>query len=235
VKAPKEKGGELRAPFIEPETPNLIDRSAFWRVPGDPVEVLAWIKEHPPHGSRLKIESSSSDRGVTTSWSLGFEWPSVEGIADERTLLVTAVSTAANETTLRVDAQSVWIVPRPSSERIPVASRLLELSVGRAGAPHRELATAHADVVKRIVASINDLPVVQPGVTSCPAEFSHPVVVHLAFRAAPGGRMLAEAEQKMPAGTCSPMRLEIRGKQKPSLAESWRVVRKLRVLLERAR
>jgi hypothetical protein len=163
AKAPRGKGGELKAPFIEPETPSLIDRSAFWRLPGDPADALAWIKEHPPHDSRLTIESSSSDWGVTTSWSLGFEWPPIEGIADERALLVTAVSSPANETTLRVDAQSVWIGPRPSSERIPAASRFLELSVGRAGAPHRELATANTKVVKPIVASINDLPVAQPG------------------------------------------------------------------------
>lgn len=234
-KAPRGSGGELNAPFIEPQTPNLIDRSAFWRVAESPAEVLAWIKRHPPGGSKLKLESSSSDRGVATSWSIGFEWPPIEGIADQRTLLVTAVATTTGETTLRADAQSVWIVPRPLSERIPVAARFLELSVGRAGAPGRELSIANAGRVERIATSIDELPIVQPGVSSCPAEFSHPAIVRLAFRAGPGGAVLAEAKQKAPAGTCNPMRLEVRGKQEPPLADSWRVMRSLQGLLERAR
>ena len=234
-KAPWGTGRELRGPFIEPQTPNLIDRSALWSVPGDPTEVLAWIKEHPPRGSKLKVESSSASQGVTTSSSIGFEWPMIKGTANERALLVTAVTTAASETTLRVDAQSVWIVPRSSSERIPIASQFLELNVGRAGAQGREISIANAGVVRQIAASINELPVVQPGVTSCPTGFLHPVIVRLRFRAAPGGSVLAEAEQQMPAGTCEPMRREIRGKSDPPLADSWRVMRRLQGLLERAR
>lgn len=232
-KAPPGSGGELRGPFIEPETRNLIDRSAFWRVTGSPTEVLAWVKGHPPGGSKLKVESSSSNRGITTSWSAGFEWPPIEGVARERTLLLTAVATGAGETTLRADAQSVWILPRPSSERIPTAAHLLELSVGRAGAPSRELSIGNAGLVGRIVASINELPIAQPGVTSCPAGISQPVIVRLAFRA-PGGPVLAEAEQEIPPGACNPMRLEVRGKPEPPLADGWRVMRRLRGLLERA-
>jgi hypothetical protein len=234
-KARRGSGGELRAPFIRPETPNLIDRSAFLRVAGSPSEVLAWVKGHPPGSSKLKVESSSSNRGVTTSWSVGFEWPPIEGVARERTLLLTAVATTAGETTLRADAQSVWILPRPSSERIPVAAHLLELSVGRAGAPGRELSIGNVGVVKRIAASINELPIVQPGVTSCPAEFSHPIAVRLAFRATPGSPILAEAEQEVPAGTCNSMRLHVRGRQEPPLADGRRVTRRLRGLLERTR
>jgi hypothetical protein len=225
----------LKAPFIAPGTPNLIDDSAFWSVPGDPTEVLAWLKVHPPRSSKLKIESSSSDRGVTTSWSLGFEFPSIVDVVNQRTLLVTAVATAANETTLRVDAQSVWIEPRPSWERIPVASQLVELSVGRAGAPRRELSIVDAEAVRRIAATINDLPVVQPGVASCPAGLPRPALVRLVFRAARGASALAEVEQQLPAGTCDPMRLDVHGERGLPLAESWRVMRQLRPLLERAR
>jgi len=225
----------LKAPFIAPETPNLIDDSAFWSVPGHPTEVLAWLKVHPPRSSKLKIESSSSDRGVTTSWSLGFQFPSIVDVADQRTLLVTAVATAANETTLRVDAQSVWIEPRHSWERIPVASQFVELSVGRAGAPRRELSIVDAEAVRRIAAAINDLPVVQPGVTSCPAGSPRPALVRLVFRAARGAPALAEVEQQMPAGTCDPLRLDVHGERGLPLTESWRVTRQLRPLLERAR
>ena len=234
-KAPRGGDGELRGPFIEPQTPNLLDRSALWSVPGKPREALALIRAHPPRGSSLKIESSSRDRGVTTSWSIGFEWPPIEGIAGERVLLVTAVATATGETALRLDAQSVWIVPRPASEQVPAASRFLELSVGRPGSQARELSIVDAHTVRRIAASINELPIVQPGVTSCPAEFLHPVIVRLTFRAARGARALAEAEQKMPAGTCSPMRLSIRGTREPPLSDGWRVMRRLRPLLRKAR
>ncbi|HSS41650.1 MAG TPA: hypothetical protein VLK37_03770 [Solirubrobacterales bacterium] len=220
---------------MEPATPNLIDRSALWSVPGDPSEVLTWIREHPPGGSILKVESSLLDRGVTTSWSIGFEWPLLKGIASERVLLMTAVATATHETTLRVDAQAVWILPRPSSERVPAAARFLELSVGRSGSPRRELSLANARAVRRIALSINKLPLAQPGETSCPAEFLHPVVVRLAFRAARGAPVLAEAKQEVPAGTCDPMRLSIRGKHEPPLSDGQRVMRRLRGLLKKAR
>jgi hypothetical protein len=233
-KAPRGKGSELLAPFIEPETPNLIDRPAFWVGPGDPNEVLAWIGRHPPRGSTLKVESSSGDHLVTTSWSIGFEWPPIDGLVSERALLVTAVATATHETTLRVDAQGVWIVPRPLSERVPAAPGLLEVSVGRAGSPGRRLSIDNARLVRRIVASINRLPIAQPGVTSCPLESLHPVIVSLVFRAARRAPALAEAKQEMPVGTCDPMQLSIGGQHEPPLTDSRRVMRQLRALIRKA-
>ncbi len=170
--APGGSGDALQSPSFEPATPNLIDLHAWWTVPGNPLETLAWIKKHPPSGSKLKIESSFEDHGVTTSWDIGFEWPPIKGIAGERMLLVTATTGAENETALRVDAQAVWIVPRPSLEHVPAASRFLDLSMGRPGEPQRTLSAADPSFVKKIVAVINDLPVAQPGAFSCPEEES---------------------------------------------------------------
>jgi len=233
--APSGSGDAPQSPAFEPATPNLIDLHAWWTVPGSPLEALAWIKKHPPSGSRLKFESSFEDHGVTTSWDIGFEWPPIKGVADERALLVTATAGAGNETALRVDAQAVWIVPRSSSERIPAASRFLDLSVGRLGESQRRLSVADPSFVKRIVASINDLPVFQPGEFSCPLYPSRPVTVRLVFRVAPGGPALAEAEQQLPAGVCHAMRLKIRGDHEPPLEEGWRVMKRLRGLFRKAR
>jgi hypothetical protein len=231
---PKGSGDSLRSPAFEPATPNLIDLHTWWTVPGDPSEVLAWVKEHRPNGSILKIESSSEDHGVTTSWDIGFEWAPISGIADERMLIVTATTGAENETALRVDAQAVWIVPRPSSEQVSAASRILDLSVGRPGKPQRRISVADAGFVKKIVQVINDLPVAQPGAISCPAQESRPVSGRLVFRAASGGPALAEAEQQLPAGACHAMGLEIRGHPEPPLGEGSRVMKRLRGLIRRA-
>lgn len=231
---PGGSGGRLQSPAFEPDTPNLIDLHAWWIVPGDPQAVLAWIKEHPPSGSELKIESSSGYRGVTTSWDIGFEWPPIKSISNERALLVTVTAGAGNETALRADSQAVWIVPRLLSERVPATVRFLDLSVGRAGEPQRSLAVANTKLVRDIAASINGLPVAQPGASSCSAMPSRPVTVRLVFRAVPDGPALAEAEQQEPAGGCNAMGLKIRGKPEPALEESWRVLQRLRGLLRRA-
>lgn len=233
--APSGSGDVLQAPAFEPATPNLIDLHAWWTIPGDPQEVLAWIREHPPSGSKLKFESSFEDHGVTTSWDIGFEWPPIDEVADERALLVTATAGPGSGTALRADAQAAWIVPRPSSERVPAASRFLDLSVGRPGEPQRRLSVANPGFVKRIAALVNDLPVAQPGALSCPAQSSRPVTVRLVFRVALGGSALAEAEQQLPAGACHAMRLKIRRDHEPLLEEGWRVMKRLRGLLQKAR
>jgi hypothetical protein len=235
--APSGSGDALQSPFSEPATPNLIDLHAWWTVPGSPLEALSWIKKHPPSGSTLKFEGSSENHGVTTSWDIGFVWPPIKGIAEGRMLLVTATTGAENETALRVDAQAVWVVPRPSSERVPAGSQFLDLTVGRPGKPQRRLSVTDPSFVKKIVAAINDLPIVQPGFFSCPAgPITPPVAVRLVFRIASGGPALAEAEQQLPGGSpCQPMRLTIRGDREPSLEEGWRVMKRLRGLLRRAR
>lgn len=233
--APSGSGDALQLPLFEPATPNLIDLHAWWTVPGSPLEALAWIKKHPPSGSKLKIESSSEDHGVTTSWDIGFEWPPIKEVANERALLVTATAGPGNETALRVDAQAVWVEPRPSSERVPASSRFLDFSVGRPGKSQRRLSVANPGFVKRIAVLINNLPVAQPGAISCPAEPSRPVTVRLVFRIAPDGPALAEAEHQLPAGTCHAMRLKIRGDHEPPLGEGWRAMKRLRGLFRKAR
>ena len=68
--------------------------------------------------------------------------------------------------------------------------------------------------VRSIVSRIDRLPVAQPGVLPCPMLTANGPTVTFTFRAATGGRVLAQATQLMlggRSGPCDPMRFTIAG------------------------
>jgi hypothetical protein len=217
----------LSQPFQVPGTPKLIDRPAWWSVPGSPQAVLESIKQQPPRGSHLFGESSDIQLGVgELSHSLQFSWPSVTGVLSSRSLLLTLVAESGGRTGLRADAQVVWVVPRPASERIPAGARVLEIDYSKGEKPPREFTVLNRRAVHRIAALIDGLPIVQPtDPHSCPAMQANPRTVTLTFRAAPAGRSLAEAAQAEPPGSCAAMSLEIHGKRRPALTGAETVLR----------
>jgi hypothetical protein len=216
---PSGSSPRLSQPSEVPGTPKLIDRPAWWSLPGSPEAVLESIKRRPPAGSRLFEESSDVQLGVgELSRSIEFSWPSVAGVLASRALLLTAVAEPGGTTGLRADAQVVWIVPRAVSERIPAQARVLEIAYSKGGKPPRMLTVQNRSAVRRIAALIDALPIVQPSDPhSCPAMRANPRTVTLTFRAAPTGRPLAEATQSEPPGVCAPMSIEIHGTRRPAL------------------
>jgi hypothetical protein len=227
--ATQPQGSSLSQPFQVPGSPKLIDRPAWWSVPGSPVTVLESVKENPPAGSRFSEEGSLIQRGVgELSRSVVFSWPSVPGVLGSRALLVEAVAEPGGMTGLRVDAQIIWIVPRPVSEQIPARARVLEVDYSEGGKPQREFTVLNRRAVRRIAALIDGLPIVQPSYPhSCPAMQANPRIVTLTFRAAPTGKALAEATQDEPPGSCTAMGLEIHGTRRPALTGAETVLRVL--------
>jgi hypothetical protein len=217
----------LSQPFQVPGTPKLIDRPAWWLVPGSPQEVVELIKRQPPRGSHLFGESSDIELGVgEVSHSIEFTWLSVPGVLSSRALLLTVVAESGGRTGLRADAQVVWIVPRPASERIPAGARVLEVDYSKGGKPPREFTVLNRRAVLRIAALIDGLPIVQPtDPHSCPAMQASPRTVTLTFRAAPAGSVLAEASQAEPPGACGGMSIEIYGRRRPALTGAETVLR----------
>jgi hypothetical protein len=188
--------GQLAHPSIGPvATPNVVDGHAWWVLPGVRSEVLAYIRAHPPAGTSIAFSGSAATRGRTTSESIAFAWPPIADVLGMRWLVITVVQIPGGHTGLRADAQAVWITPRPVSEAILGGAHLLRISVHSVIAvnqPHqRPLHVTSAHKIAQVIALLNSLPVAQPGVRSCPADFG--ISVRLAFyptsRATPlGGR-----------------------------------------------
>jgi hypothetical protein len=91
-------------------------------------------------------------------------------------------------------------------ERIPAGVHEIDVTRGRPGhAPSMSLAVTSAGKVARIVALIDDLPAVKPGlVLPCPMLPANAPVVTLTFRASRGGSVLAQATQIVMAGPVTP-------------------------------
>jgi hypothetical protein len=201
-------------------TPDLSDAHAYWRVAGTPGAVLAYVGAHTAHIGPAEPGSAGGPGG-------GYSWVQlalrpVAGVFDERSLVIKVVGLRDGATAVRVDAQVVWVIPRPSSERVPAAVR--EIDVTRA--PPRKPATASVTVtspatITKIVSLINALPTVQPYVMSCPSWPSDTPVVTLTFRASRAGRVLAQASELAtatePTTGCDAMSLTLRGKPQTPL------------------
>ncbi len=222
---------ELNGPPLEPATPNLVDRGAWWVVPGVPAEVLAWFRAHPPAGAALNGGGSGANARTGTEFQyLQIAWPPLPNV-DQRLVLVSVTSLADANTALRVDSQAVWVIPHPASERIPAAARLLEVEWQGPRGHVLIRRTSNPRFIRSLVALLDSLPVVQPGVVyACPAMPANPPTVTLRFRARRGGPLLAEATQALPPGICSGMSLRIAGRPQPVLEGAGAVIRRLREL-----
>lgn len=166
-----------------PDTPNVVEAHAWWTVPGSRAEVMAYVRGHPPNGSAPISSGSGGSRGSTTFESVTFAWPAVAGVLSMRWLVLTATHLPHGSTGLRVDAQVVWVTPRPALEWIPARARRLSVSVGSSLkgnlAPQRPFSVASTRRIERVVALLNSLPAAQPGVRSCPDDPG--IRVRLAF------------------------------------------------------
>ncbi|MGA7704548.1 MAG: hypothetical protein WB998_06590, partial [Solirubrobacteraceae bacterium] len=195
----------------------VVDRHAFWIVPADAHETLAFLEAHAPPGSQLQSSGSGGRGGVTTSWSLGFVWPPVPSVLYARSVSVVLVALGTGSTAIRVDAADMWDIPKPASERIPSGARVLDVSVARPHAhPSLSLAVTDRVKVKRIARAIDRLPTAQPIAIACPNIPVDPRTVTFTFRAATGGPALAQAREPAsasgPVSPCEPMDLTIAGR-----------------------
>src|SRR5215468_5279394 len=109
-----------------PVTPDLASVTRWWRVPGRPQEVLAWIRAHLPPGFTPAGTGTSTGTGAG-SWTSMFALPAVPGVLTQRELVVLAVR-SGSQTAIRVDAQVVWLPARSVAERIPPAATALTVT-----------------------------------------------------------------------------------------------------------
>jgi hypothetical protein len=141
-------------------------------------------------------------------------------VSSARALTFDAVALRTGGTGIRVDAQETWILGRPAGEKVPAGVHEVAVTSTRPGtAPILSRTVTGPARVRRIVAWIDRMQIVQPGSYSCPALLTGQPVVTFDFRAAAGGPMLAQAsltDYGFESGPCDPVSFSIRGhSQKP--------------------
>jgi hypothetical protein len=203
-------------------TPNGVDEHAWWLVALAPAEALAYLCGHLPPGT------------ATASYGGGLKGPgmpenevdafAVSGIPG--TLVIQLVRLPNGSTALRADGQVVWITPRPTSEKIPSGARMLRITVhDRHDRPSESESEPLALLerlpwmvtsvgrIEAIVALLNKLDVIQPGLRLCP--FGRGGDVELTFYASPDSAPLAAAD--IATEGCGGVSLMLGGVPQPGL------------------
>jgi hypothetical protein len=194
---PTGQASQLKDIAGSPASPNLIDKTGFWQVKGDPRQVLAWTAGH--------VGRSHTDGGLITSlpvpgrpetvWERDYALPPVPGVEDTRQLAVEVADVGGGQTAIRVDAQVTWLPARQASQLVPAAATAVTLSMipdpGLNRKPPQSAAVTSPAAVRRITAMVNALPVFPPGQRECGLGRGEVKALVLTFLSAPRGRVLA--------------------------------------------
>lgn len=175
-------GSWLDGPATRPGAPLIAQRHLFWRVPGDPQSVIAWVEAHPPAGLHQDGTGSGGRYGVTQDWFVSFAARPITGRIAQAGLVIAAAAASGGGTALRVDAFAVWMTPRPAREVIPAGVRSVLVSVDHwGGSAFKQAVVTVPAKVARLVSFVDSRQLAQPGWHSCPAIGSFSRVIDLRF------------------------------------------------------
>jgi hypothetical protein len=214
----------------EPLSGDVVIRAGWWRVDGQPLAVLAWIRAHQPAGSSdiggggigaLPPGATPPPTPPFPSPALSyleFDLPDVPGVLVDRTVLAAVAADGQGKTAIGVYAEVLWLPARTAAERIPAAARLVTITplsgyTPPASTDHQVTITDPTELA-RIAAVVNGLPS-QPPVAWMECGPETGVGMQLTFRATATGPVLAvvTAHQEL----CPVVSLVIGGKTMPLL------------------
>jgi hypothetical protein len=203
----------LQVPITTVVSTTLVDEVSFWRAPGQPQALLAWEQAHLPR------RFTPEDAGFgPPSWDRTFSLSPVPGVLNARDLVVEVAAAGSGQTVIRVDAQVSWQPPRPASERVPSAARVVTITqlpslVPHASRPPAPVTITDLAVVRRLAALVDSLQLSTIGpAASCPLVPGSGI--QLAFRARAGGPPLAVAQGPAACGT---VQFSAGGRPQPAL------------------
>jgi hypothetical protein len=203
----------LKDPITTLVSTSLVDDASFWRAPGQPQAVLAWEQAHLPRG----FTPEDADFGPP-AWDRTFSLAPIPGVLNARDLVVEVAGAGNGQTMIRVDAQVSWQPPRPASERVPSAARVVTITQLPSLDPHASRPPAPVTitdlvVVRRLAALVDGLEpsTIGPG-ASCP--FPPGGGIRLTFLARAGGPPLAVAQGPEACGT---VQFSAGGRPRPAL------------------
>lgn len=224
-------------PSNTPATPDVIDLHGFWRVPGEPRSVTAWIHTHSPAGLHA-FEAQYGPANVTDAVSyVGFflplKLPAIDAAADDAPdawLMVETTDAAGGGTAVRADAQVVWLKPRPATERIPAGVKQVTVTVRRSPQKSRSTLTLTTPAqIRAVIGFVNQLPLLQPDVVAC-GHFPKEPKVDLTFWGSAGSEPLAAAVADDYG--CDVVTFQIRGRAEPTLTGGITLAKQLESLLD---
>jgi hypothetical protein len=211
---PAGAGGQLASGAVRRDLGDLVDRPAWWVVPGAPSTVMSYIQSHEPN-----VRPFSSRFPVTLeSGALYDRLQLTEGVGaiGERWLILAAVALPGGATAMRADAQVLWLRPR---DAIPPGIRLIRISASIRRGTHptaKSLTVRTPRRVSAVLALVNSLDPVRPTllVHSCPAPFGSVRIAFYVRGPRPRARLAASI------GGCGGVQLAIEGKPaQPALRE----------------
>ena len=133
---PRDHGYLRPLPALEPALATATAH-AWWTVPGAAQRVIDAIEADPPAGAtQAGTGSGANAKTGTSELEVDYQWPPVADVLGSRLLRVTVTSVGGGRTGVLAEAQSVWVVPRSASERIPAATRVVEITSTVPGAAH---------------------------------------------------------------------------------------------------
>jgi len=177
----------------EPLSPDVVIRTGWWRVAGQPGDVLAWIQAHKPPG--FSRSGTGSGGTVTASMSyVEFSLPDVPGVLLNRALTVAVAAAGLDQTAIRVDGEDLWVPAKPAAEYIPGSAAVVTITplageVSPAKADHQITITDRAQTA-RIAAVVNALPL-YPVVDWIECGPGPEAGMRLTFRASAAGPVVA--------------------------------------------
>jgi hypothetical protein len=203
----------LKFPASTLVSTTLVDDVSFWRAPGPPQAVLAWEQAHLPR----RFTPEDADFGPP-SWDRTFSLSPVPGVLNARDLVVEVTAAGHGQTAIRVDAQVSWQPPRPASERVPSAARVVTITQlpsldPRLGRAHAPVTIAGLAAVRRLAALVDSLQLSTIGPTA-PCPLTAGGGIQLTFLARAGGPLLAVAQGPAACGT---VQFSVSGKPQPAL------------------
>ena len=193
---PGKVSSALSGPVQRAGTQDLVDRHSLWEAPGAPAAVLAGEEQRLPRQfTRTETFHGTLAGGVASAGGV-FSLPAVPDVLDTRELLVEVANAGGGRTAIRVDAQVAWVPPKPAGAVVPPAATVVTLSMsdgwnGSGGKPPAPVTITDPATAGKVAALIDRLPPPPSGNYNCPDDNGE--ALSLAFRARPGGPVLATA------------------------------------------
>ncbi len=211
-----------------------VDRHMFWTSSASIEDVMRSFRSHLAAGAKLVVSESGGGMAAA-AYAFGTRRRFLVG---PEQLLIGAMTLHGGRVAIRVDAQVRYASPRPPSERVPSAARVVEITKAKPhGKPLLSLVVTQRSLVETLARVINGLPFfgTTGGVAySCPGL--RDTTDTFVFRARLGGPVLATVSE--PAGTsldpspCETATLTIRGRTLPPLLEGGRLLEQASKLLK---
>jgi hypothetical protein len=176
----------------QPFSSDVVIRTGWWVVAGQPQDVLALIQARKPLGF-TGGGTGSETAPSAEMWYTQFSLPDVPGVLLNRVLLAAVQADGPDRTAIRVDAEVMWVPAKPAAELIPAVAVVtitpVPGGVPPAKADHQMTITDRA-LSARIAAAVNALPL-YPQVDFIECGPGPGPGMRLTFRATATGPVLA--------------------------------------------